>query len=182
MHSYIKKYIGFLLILLLLFLGACPGPEYYPNEPEVNFKKVVLTDSFDALGNKVKRLTLVFNVVDGNGDIGLREQDTISPFVGEYRYNCYTTLYEKIDGELVPAELSAPYNFRIPYVEPQGQNKLLKADIYLDMDFTVYGNGELLYDSIAFDFFIYDRSLNQSNIDKTPVIYLDTTGYFIDSY
>ncbi len=167
-------------LVLLILLSACPGPEEYPVIPEISFKSVILSDTADALGNPIKKMQLVFFVVDGDGNIGYNEWDTIPPYVGEYRYNCHTTLYEYIDGEIVEAEVEAPYNFRIPYVEPQGQNKLLEADIYLDMDFTTAGGGGLAYDSILFDFYIYDRALNKSNVEQTPIIYLDTLGIFTE--
>jgi len=171
-----KLRIFLFFISLILALSACSLHETYPELPQVSFKQIMLKDTTDALNNK-KLLQLTFRLIDGNGDMGLKKSDTISPFVDEYHYNCYVTMFEYINGQPVEVQLAAPFNYRIPYIEPQGQNKLLKADILLDLDFTKY-DGEYLYDSVMFEFFVYDRSLNQSNIAVTPVVKLDTVGYF----
>jgi len=164
----------FIFAVLLFALSACPRPVEYPVIPEISFKEFILQDTSDALGNSVKKLQLVFHVVDGDGNIGLTEADTAPPF----DYNFYATLYEKKNGNISEIATEAPYYYRIPDIEPLGQNKLLTADIYVDMDFSADRYGDFKFDSILYDFYIYDKTLNQSNIERSPAIKLDTVGVF----
>ncbi len=174
--KYIRIFVPIIATLLTIFT-SCSLQEQQPEEPQVTFYQIVLKDTVDALDNPVKRVKLIFNLIDGDGDMGLADSDTTEPYTGIYHYNCYVNLYEYIDGEAVEADIEAPFNFRIPDIEPQGQNKLLKAEVQLDMDFSTY-NGQYLFDSILFDFFVYDKSLKKSNTASTSVIKLDTIGYF----
>ncbi|NPA68080.1 MAG: hypothetical protein GXO50_05670 [Chlorobi bacterium] len=171
-------FIIFLLISISLFT-ACPEAEQYPPEPEIEFEQVRLYDSVDLLGNKNKVYRLKFGIIDGDGNIGLKESDTVGIFDPDSLYsdNLFTVLYEIINGDTVAVESDKQRNFRIPYVEPEGQNKTLIADIYADILFSFQGD-TLPYDSVYFDFYIVDRDLNKSNVQSTPVLKLDTTGYF----
>lgn len=121
----------------------------------------------DEFGNLKKCLALTFHLEDGDGDIGLKEGDTLPPFVDEYRHNFYYNLYVLENGEFrMYDEIIANY-FDLPYIEPQGQNKTLIADITIYLDFFAQ---TFEYDTVKLDFFIYDRQLHQSNIATTDTI------------
>ncbi len=172
--------IAFLIPIISIILYACPTPQQYPIEPDIAFKDVTLADSFDLLGNRVKSFKLCFNVVDGDGNIGLKEEDTIGPFHRDsaYFYNLFCQLYEIVDGENVEIDEPAPRNYRIPYVQPQGQNVTLIADIIIDMEFAYTQQQYLEYDSIMLKFYILDREFNQSNTAQTIGIKLSEVGVF----
>jgi len=140
----------------------------------------MLADSFDALGNKVKLCRLCFNVIDQNGDIGLSDTDSTGPFHKDslHYYNLFSKLYEIKNGQPVEIDEPAPRNYRIPDIRPLGQNKILMADIYIDMDFTFNQQQELMYDSIMFEFYIVDRALQKSNIERSIEIKLIDNGVF----
>ncbi|MCD4794104.1 MAG: hypothetical protein K8R54_12770 [Bacteroidales bacterium] len=169
-----------ILILLITILSACPTPQQYPIEPQLTFKQIILSDTVDLLGNDVKIFKLRFGIIDGDGDIGLMDSDTSGVYHPDslYNKNLFTILFEIIDGDTVEVDPEKQRNFRVPYVEPQGQNKTLIAEIYIDIEFTFQQSGELPYDSIMYNFYIVDRKFNKSNIEKTPVIKLDTIGIF----
>lgn len=173
------KFIFFTLIINVL-LTACPTPQKYPIEPNITFKNVTLTDSVDLLGNSIKQLKLGFHIVDGDGDIGYTDADTVGVFGedGEFYYNLFTTLYEIKNGVNVEVEEPAPRYYRVPDVKPLGQNTTLIADIFIDMDFAYNSSGVLPYDSIMFKFHIYDKELHQSNVEKTIPIKLSNNGVF----
>ncbi|MCF6183576.1 MAG: hypothetical protein L3J56_02925 [Bacteroidales bacterium] len=175
-----KYRIIFLLIIFLTVLTACPKPKQYPPEPQIQFEQVQLKDSVDLLGNTNKVYRLKFGLIDGDGDIGLEESDSAGIFHPDslYSNDLFTTLYEIINGDTIKVDSSKQRNFRIPYVEPQGQNKTLIADLYININFSYNGDGNLPYDSIYFDFYIVDRKLHKSNIQSTPVLKLDTVGFF----
>ena len=168
------------LIILISFLTACPKPQTYPIEPAITFEQVQLKDSVDLLGNKNKIYKLKFGITDGDGDIGLQEDDTTGIYHPDslYTNNLFTTLYEIVNGDTVKVDSSKQRNFRVPYVQPQGQNKTLIADIFIDIIFSFDGEGNLPYDSVYFDFYIVDRQFHKSNIQSAPVLKLDTAGFF----
>ena len=170
----------FLLFFLISILTACPEPHSYPIEPQIQFEQVQLKDSLDLLGNTNKVYKLKFGITDGDGDIGLKEEDTTGIYAPDsiYSNNLFTTLYEIVNGDTLKIDSSKQRNFRVPYVQPQGQNKTLIADIFIDINFSYDGDGNLPYDSIYFDFYIIDRDLHKSNIQSSPVLKLDTIGYF----
>ena len=169
-----------ILILLITIFSACPKPQQYPIEPQLTFKQIILSDTVDLLGNNVKLFKLRFGIIDGDGNIGLQDSDTTGVFHPDslYNKNFFTTLFEVINGDTIEVDPEKQRYFRVPYVEPQGQNKVLIAEIYVDIDFTYQISGELPYDSIMYNFYIVDRDFNKSNIEKTPVVKLDTLGIF----
>ncbi|MCF6365512.1 MAG: hypothetical protein L3J35_04855 [Bacteroidales bacterium] len=171
-------FLSVILISSLLIFSACPKPQSYSEIPEIDFKQVILLNSNDTLGNPEKMYKLRFGLIDGDGNIGLEETDTIGIEVDSlYVNNFIATMFEVKNGDTIIADTTENYNFRIPYVEPQGQNKLLIADVFIEWTFPYY-NDTLLFDSIFFEFYIIDRKLNKSNIEQTPVLYLDTVGEF----
>jgi hypothetical protein len=183
MKQSIKTGVQFIItISLVVVLSACPKPQQYPDEPQIKFKQFILMDTVDLLNNPIKRVKLWFSLIDGDGNIGLKDSDTTGVYDPDstYYYNFFTTGYEIIDGDTIKFIDEKQRNFRIPYVEPQGQVKTLMADIYTDIDFSYLQNGQLPYDSIFLDFYIVDRAFNMSNIERSVTLKLDTIGKFPD--
>ena len=175
-----NMFLFFILFSGLLIFTACPGPQKYSEIPEIKFKQIALFDTIDdpVLQNPVKGFRLRLGITDGDGNIGLQEGESIGLDTDSMYVNNYLSiLYEIINSDTIVVDSFEGYNYRIPYIQPEGQNKVLLADIYIDISFS-YSKDELPYDSIMFEFFIIDRALNKSNIETTPVIKLDTVGYF----
>ena len=166
-----KNFI-YIVFIIILFSASCGNKDEYPDIPAIEFKRVELRDSIGKIEETpytVKLCRVVFSVTDGDGNIGfMLNEDTSS-------YNFFADIYEKKNGELKKLELSAPYNYRIPYIEPAGQNKLLKAQIMVDFTFNYY-NQALLFDSIMYEFYINDRAGNLSNKVRTPIFSLKDEG------
>ncbi len=179
MESKSQNIVLFILFTFsILAFAACPKPQEYSYIPEIEFKQVKLFDSNDTLGNPEKTYRLTFGLTDGDGNIGLDEGDTIGIDIDSlYVNNVLTKMFELKGGDTIIADSLGNYNFRIPNIEPIGQNKVLIADVLIDWTFPYYAD-TLLYDSILFEFYVIDRELNKSNIVKTPVLYLDTVGEF----
>jgi hypothetical protein len=178
MKQNILSYIIIVIVSILLF--GCPNPQKYPDEPQIDFLQFVLTDTVDdpSLGNKVKNCKLRFDLIDGDGDIGLNPEDTIGVDIDTvYRNNFLSVLYQVKNSDTLTVDSLNGYNFRIPDIQPVGQNKTIQAVVEIDMQFNYYKD-TLLYDSVIFEFFIIDRALNKSNIEITPVLKLDTVGSF----
>ena len=157
-----------ILIITVLLSGlSCKKIESLPEIPSISFKSFILIDTIDALGNEGKIGELTFDFEDGDGDIGLTQPDSLS--ADSTNFNLFFTLFDKIDGEFIEVsenDLETPLNYRIPYIEKEGQNKALKGEI--QVDFLYYHTFE--YDTIKYSFFIVDRALHKSNVETTPEI------------
>ena len=149
--------------MLTLFF-ACKKREAFSDIPYLEFRHYELKDNVDALGNITKLCELHIYFTDGDGDIGLFEQDTIPPF----DYNLFVNYYEMNNGNLQIQNLTLPYHIRIPNLTPIGQNKSLKVDVKYDVDVT-YRNS----DSIKFELKLFDRALNESDWVSSSLIILN---------
>lgn len=155
-----QKAIPFLLILATatIFFGlhSCQSVDDFPDEPEISFKSFEIED---------ESAVLKFNFTDGDGNIGLEEGDTIPPFCPEecdYYHNLFCEYYELQDGEwVIFDDLAAPFYYRIPIVEPKGQNPTLEGEIHVDLNtYFITGSG---YDTCRMSVKLVDRDLNESN-------------------
>jgi hypothetical protein len=157
----------FLLIGGFMLLSSCMKKETYPDIPEIAFQSFIT--QFDT-GSYAKRGFLTISFKDGNGDIGLRTNQTGPPFDSGsiYYYNYIIDYYEKQHGKFVKIDLDPSYNARIPYLTPTDANKAIKG-IIVD---TLFLDPMPEYDTVKFKFFIYDRALHKSNVDSTPPIIL----------
>jgi len=159
-------------IFFILFAGwvlffSCRKIESYPEIPFIEFKSFTLQDTVDLLGNPGKVGELVFSFVDGDGDIGFDSTATDTTSI----YDLFFTLYEKLDGEFLKVDeddLETPLNYRIPFIEMEGQNKTLKGEI--QVDFFYIKIFLIKYDTIKYEFYIIDRALHKSNVETTPEI------------
>lgn len=167
----------YLKILFLLFILAgifyCSKIENYPEIPEVSFEEVLIKDSTDILGNPTKFVLLSFIVIDGNGDIGLREGDTIEAFhpSSPYYYNLFIKELEKSGNEFIEvSDTKFPRNYRIPYLTPEGQNKNLKATVEVSIEYSYNERNPLPFTVFKYEFYLVDRELQRSNTDTSTTI------------
>ena len=73
-------------------------------------------------------------------------------------------------GILIPIQIDdikIPLNYRIPYMEPEGQDPSLKGEIKVEFLYILFK-----YDTLLYDFYITDRAENESNVESTPVMIL----------
>jgi len=163
-------------IFFILFSGwilffSCRKIESISEIPSIEFENFTLRDTIDILGNKGKIGELVFTFEDGDGDIGLPQPDSIP--TDTTNYNLFFTLYEKLDGEFAEVDeddLETPLNYRIPFIEMEGQNKTLKGEI--QVNFFYFKLFLIKYDTIKYEFYLVDRALHKSNVEETDTIFL----------
>lgn len=158
------SYTGLIMGAILLF--SCVKNEEYPVEPVITFKNFYKLQDSTMTDNKG---LLVFSFTDGDGDIGLSDDDTIAPFdsSSSFYYNLFIHYYERQHGQLVEVELTVPQHQRLPVLTPEGKSKAIKGDIEVEL---FINNPFSTYDTIAYEFYLYDRSLNKSNVILTPDI------------
>jgi len=156
-----------LVIPILSGLTGCIKEEQYPIEPHIDFGGFATAKDIsgkDSLG------AITISYTDGDGNIGLFSWDTVEP----RKYNFYLKFMQYVNNELVevkPVDSSVTFNARIPNLTPVGRNKNIKGNItmYLELYFA---RQVLLSDTVAFEIFIKDRDLNESNVVETPMFIL----------
>lgn len=159
-------------VSILLFLISCGKIEKLPSEPSIKFTSFEVFDSTDILGNDVKGGRLNFYFEDGDGDLGLAAPVLNS---GTDSTNLFFTLFRRSGGTLVQAadnDLLKPSDYRIPYMDRQGQNKILHGNICVTFLYLFYSPK----DTIKYDFFVKDRAEHESNVASTCEIVLTANG------
>lgn len=167
-----KPALYFILIAIILTV-SCKKIEQQDPVPMVEFTSFTIFDTTDILGNYAKGGRLKFYFEDGDGDLGLNapEGDITDST------NLIFTLYRKTDGIMVSTPANDPLqtsSYRIPYMEREGVNKMLKGTIAVTFFYLFYTDS----DTIMYDFYIKDRAGNESNIAHTNEIVLSSNGVY----
>lgn len=160
------------VLAALILMAACEGPESLPAEPRIEFRSFTQYDTLDLLGNPVKAGKISFYFEDGDGDLGLDPPQT--PGV-DPSSNLFLKLFRKTNGafeQAVPADPLYPSEFRIPFIEADGQNKILKGTIDVTLVYLLYNTPDTLY----YDFWIKDRNGHESNTAKTCIFVFGENG------
>ncbi|MBK6774713.1 MAG: hypothetical protein IPG74_02305 [Flavobacteriales bacterium] len=165
------KVAGGMALLLVLFTG-CLKTEEFPPEPAIAFK---------SFGQFPDSASLAITFTDGDGDIGLAQDQTYAPYdTGSiYYYNFYMDYFRKEAGAWV---FKGAIGNRIPVITPSGQNKALEGEIARRIEsIQIPGFPQPWYgglddaeegDTIRFDVRIIDRALHTSNMVSTGDIVL----------
>ena len=155
-----------IFLALVLIQAGCLIPTDYPIEPEIT--SLTLTQD----GSTAE---MIIGFTDGDGNLGLAESDTVGvhcPDTCLNHWNVFCEYYELQNGIWVhefidwTADGSIPFYYRIPRIEPTGQNPALVGEIAIEMPF-FYLNSE--YDTARFEVKIVDRDLNESLVEATPL-------------
>ncbi len=153
-----------LLIPLLAGLNACVKEDQYPVIPHIEYGG--FATGKDVMGkDSVGEIRISYT--DGDGNIGLYWYDTIEPL----KYNYYLKFMQYYNKELVevkPVNSNVTFNSRIPILTPRGRNKNIKGDIAMTLEL-YFARLLLKTDTIAFEIYIKDRDLNESNVIQTPM-------------
>ncbi len=157
-----------LLFPVAIFMTSCIKQESYPIVPEIGYEWMQL--GFDSTSPYAKIGILAISFQDGDGDIGLSERDTLSPYQvgGPYYYNYVIRYFEKRDTGFTEVILDPPLSTRIPLLNPNYPDKPIKGTI-ID---TISLDPAPKYDTVRLELFIYDRALHKSNVITTPDIIL----------
>ncbi|HPF03294.1 MAG TPA: hypothetical protein P5180_03635 [Bacteroidales bacterium] len=168
------KYISPVLIILTALIG-CKKIESLPDTPFIEFTSFIVFDTTDILGNTYKGGRLNFYFEDGDGDLGLKQPSSNYSDTS----NLFFKLYKKTAGQFaeVPEDdFLNPSDYRIPFMDREGQNKILKGTITVSFLYTFYDVGDT--DTVKYEFFVKDRALNTSNTDTTCEIPLSFNGIY----
>jgi hypothetical protein len=162
-----SKIVWFFLVLIGITYSCALEELDYPPEPFIEFRNIYSVDTFDLIGNPSRKITIHFYLIDGDGDIGPVYS---SGFSGE---NTNLELYF-FDQNVFKIDTAVNDTLRwltIPWVGELGQDKVLKADVYLDMEYNT--EPQKSYDDFFYAITVYDLALNKSNTIHTDTIIID---------
>lgn len=154
-----------LFCILLFLMVACRQEEKFPVEPYIEFVSLTKIDNGTPIDNRAK---LVLHFQDGDGDIGLNEDDVNPPFdtASVYHYNFFIDYYKKINGDFQLIEFDGvTFNQRIPRLS-ESVPESIEGDISIILDINSY-DLSTQYDTIKYRCYIVDRALHQSNVVET---------------
>ena len=163
--------VAITIVFSLPFFSGCEKIRQLPPEPVVEFRQFTMYDTVDLLGNPAKAGILEFYFEDGDGDLGLKQ-----PVEGQVdTTNLFFALYSKEEGVFVEVDDSdpnSPSDYRIPFMEREGQNKILQGTIEITFLYFFFNTD----DTIRYDFYVKDRAGNESNTDSTCEIPFSLDG------
>lgn len=166
------------LFILAILFNSCREEEQLNPVPQVEFKNFIKYS--DAAGRDTA-VDFVFTLVDGDGDIGFRENE-FNTACGADNSNLYLA-YEEKSGisyrprkiwvqvvEITPAcdtlvffdSVQVKFNQRMQYIEPASNRKSIEATVTYRMDYV--SALILLSKTGRFEFYIRDRAKNKSNV------------------
>ncbi|MEY3397519.1 MAG: hypothetical protein RL220_113 [Bacteroidota bacterium] len=155
------KVRNFIFIVTLASLSSCLKKEEYPPEPVITFNRLETYQGDSA--------RLILDFTDGDGNFGLSDADTLAPnFCGDcpYHMNLHIDYFELQNGQWVEVIPALPFDVRVPFLEPTGQDKSQKGKInVLMLDYYLTSS----YDTCKFAVQAFDRALNASNVVETSV-------------
>jgi len=162
-----RKYLGFLVLILFLstVLSGCHREPKYSEIPHIEFVSLEKVD--DGTGHD-SQATLTIYFQDGDGDIGLDENDDYGVFAVDspYYYNFFIDFYEKQHGEWVKIELPTPLHARVPYLSEEDSESIEGTISIL----TYINNPYSTYDTVRLTCWLVDRALHHSDTINTPEI------------
>ncbi len=190
--------ISFTTMLIMVLYTGCFEPVQYPAEPQIDYQRMIVTnDSMDLLDNPVYMYDIIFNVLDGDSNVGLKAKDTSGAFAPDSKFynNTFISIYQKVDGEFKHILVQVPvpgsdndyvydtvfFNMRIPHTEHVGLNKYFKAEVKVNITIGNVFFIENNIDSIKYVFQVADKDLNLSNFQETKTFSTDYVGTMLDT-
>lgn len=165
-----------IIVLGVFMFSSCGKIEKLSEVPYIEFTSFSVFDTTDILGNVSKGGCLKFYFEDGDGNVG-----RIAPTEGDLdSTNMYISAYQKINNEFIKITDSSnelkPSDYRIPYMEKTGQNKIMQGTISVRFVYMFYSVSDST--TLKYTFQIKDRSDNFSNTITTCEIPLSINGTY----
>jgi len=174
MKSYLllKTFIG---VCLMAITYSCIEPPEYDNPPHIDFQNV---EVYSSLENRVKKdsLILVTSFEDGDGDLGLDNEDLETPPFNlpntNNGLNYFVDILIKKNGAFQTLTLPSGFTFngRFFRLAPDGRIGPIEGDLRYSI--VIRNNNPLVKegDVLKFRVWIRDRALNQSNIVESDEV------------
>lgn len=162
-----------LIVIFLLLAGGAgfwgckkvTNPE--PGPPAITYKSFSVVSETEAFFD--------FTFTDPDGDIGLKNGDTTGAFAAgsPYYYDFHMEIlkYDTITNTWVSGVFAVQgitygyFNYRIPYIDNKSKDKSLSGEVVINM---AGYRPATTYKKFKYNFYIYDRAHNKSNVVTTP--------------
>ncbi len=183
----IKKrlFSSFGLLISLLLLQTCILKPEFSEVPEIAFDKIERV-FINSDGVKIDSIVLSVKFKDGDGDLGLNSEDTISPYqekkangtANEFFYNYYVTMERKTATGYVPIVFTGPnLDGRFPLLNIE--NKKTPLEGTLNRGFSIFYSSYPVINIpknsyVRFKIQIADRALHKSNQITTDSLLVNT--------
>jgi len=157
----------FLGLGMSMVLGGCRPDKDFSDTPTLEYTTSIQYKE-DRQGTFADIVEVELYFTDGDGDIGLDEDQTSTPNFCEscpYYNNLMAEIYVEEGGV---KEFYSTYNARIKNLTPTGQNKTLEGKLFFQIDVTTRTS-----DSLHFTFQLIDRALNKSEVAESGLIWMD---------
>jgi hypothetical protein len=162
----IKKPLLFFAVSMLVY--ACFKDQKYSEVPEIKFIDFVQE------GDSAK---MRFSFQDGEGDIGLSDDQILAPYNPEskYYYNVYMVYYEKddVNGWVVGKDINGDSIIFKNRIKPiySGKTTGLKGQIIATIEPIFYNPFSTESDTIKYKIQLIDRALHASNwVESNEII------------
>ena len=165
------------VLLLSLAVYSCQKPVEYPIEPHITYQGFTYLFNPDSTFSGEGVISLAYT--DGDGDLGLDDDDTLSPFGlhDPHYYNMEIDYMKSVNGEFVKMPLliwnvqtqsydTVTFNTRFKRLRDSEEPKAISGTI----DYTLpVQNPFSPDDTIKFELRILDRALHVSNTITDPI-------------
>ena len=166
----IKNIIPGLLVVTISLLLAYSCVKFDPvsEVPAITFKSITVNAFKDSLDNIRPKFLLEFEFIDGDADIGISGEG-IYDTIDSIRTNLFILPRKKIDSttyvEIPKSDTIVIAIMQHEKLDRIGQNKTIKGIIRVDVPLERVP--DYARDTFRYNFYIYDRALNRSNIENT---------------
>lgn len=157
----------FIFFLISLLFAACFKDQNYSETPEIEFLDFIQNDDSAKLS---------FSFQDGEGDIGLNDNQISAPYdpSSRYYYNVYMIYYEKDNesGWIVGKDINGDSIIFKNRIKPvyDGKDKGIKGKIIATIEPLFYNPFSTESDTIKYRIQLIDRSLHASEWIETSEI------------
>ena len=167
------------LLFLALAMLSCQKPVEYPIEPKIAYEG--FTYLFNSDSTFSGEGIISFSYTDGDGDLGLDDADTLSPFGfhDAHYYNMMIDYLKCVNGEFVKTPLlswnaqtqsydTVTFNARFKRLRDSEEPRAISGT----MDYKLLVQNPFSpNDTIKFEIRILDRALHESNVIQTDPIF-----------
>ena len=178
-----KRFYILILCLTALFYSACRETIDYPIEPQIAYQGFTYLFNADSTFSGEGIISLSYT--DGDGDLGLDDADTLSPFGPRdaHYYNMEIDYLKSVNGEFVKTPLlvwnvqtqnydTVSFSARFRRLRHSEEPKPISGT----MDYQLMVQNPFSPDdTVKFEIRIFDRALHVSNTIQTDPIYTNIT-------
>lgn len=168
-NRFSKIALSFVALVLLTQCGK--DPDDFSIVPQAEWRG----HEIEIIGNPTdnrKNIILQLYFTDRDGDIGIQD-DQVSTIPCDFStYSLFIKYFEKVGNsfvEVMPQDSCQPFHSNLPYLTPEGQNKVLEGDIFSSFSYLAFPKN-LGVDSVKFEIQLRDRANHISNVVYSPAI------------